>query len=98
MSGASATGGGSCKRSHRSADSEPLDVATEPRPESAAAGCLRGRIALDRQRRDLSALVVEILLRGGESFLAGAAVFEMIEHRLQIGLRNRDDGGSFGGV
>ena len=40
----------------------------------------------------------EILLRGREPFLAGAAVLEMIEQRLQIGLRNRDDGGSFGGV
>jgi len=45
--GISMMGGGSCERSHGSANSEPLSVAAQPRPESSAASGFRGGIALN---------------------------------------------------
>lgn len=67
------------------ADAEPERVAAEASQKAAAFRGGDGGVAFAGERGDFRGVVGGILLRDGELGLAGAAVLNVVEERLQIG-------------
>ena len=72
------------------ADDEPFGVVADAGPKSAV-GAFKGGVALGGQGGGLGSLVGEIGQRVGKLSAARLAIFDGVEERLQIVLRNAEN-------
>jgi hypothetical protein len=94
---AAAEGGAGGDRADGGADGEPMGVAFQAQPETAAFCGGEGGVAFTGERRDFCSVVGGVLLGGGQAELAGAAVLDVVVEGREIGGRNYG-GGRSGGV